>query len=632
MTDQSLQPAQPAGTSHGRLCLALGVGIPLVTLYALRPAIPSDFINWDDPDYFLNNPHIRSLSADSLGWCFTTRYMGHYQPLNWLSYAVDYQLWGLDAARFHESQLFLHAIAAVCVFAVALRLYRLTAPRGGREPVYFGAATAALFFCLHPLRAESVAWLSARADVLAAIFSLLAVWTYLRHAERQRAGVGAGRFPASALLFYLLAVLSKEMAVTLPLILIVLDVYPLGRIPATPRRWGEAPGRSAWREKIPFFLVAAVVSVVALLAAGADAVATLQEHPVSTRLAQVAVSLGFYVHKTIVPTGLSPLYEFPVGFGIWHGLAVVSGVGVALGIAALWLIRRRAPGVVAAVICHVILILPVSGLVQRGPQMVADRYSYLACLPLALLMGALAARLAARWGPTMMLLTLIGLAGLAVEAQAQLRRWADSETLWRFALSQDPTSGGAHAHLAHALEGQGRSEEAIEHYRKGLSLGWRHSNVHRNVAAILARQGRYEEAIPEYLADIAEYPGRWESCFYLAVAYERAGDDTRALEQYRAALALKPDMAEGHVALGRLFMEHGYFKEAEPRLRYALSLEPAHLEAMERLAILRERAGDRAEAAALLARCIAEAERRGETALAESLRKRRGALAPDAAP
>lgn len=604
---------------------SLALGVFTLTLAVYLPSIHFGFINWDDPDYFSSNPNIRDLSPANLSWMLTTTHMGHYQPINWLSYALDHRLGGLDPGRFHLTQIILHALAALCLISVTDRLIRIARPKTHPSLRALAAAFAALLFALHPLRVESVAWLSARADIPATIFSLLAVRAYLKHSEDAARSGPASRWLPISLICYILAVASKEMAVTLPAILIVLDIYPLRRLPVSPRTWTHERFRPLWLEKAAFLIIAAIIAVVAFRAAGADTVASLAEHPLPVRVAQAAVSLMFYIQKTLTPGALSPLIEFPIGFGLTHSLAIWSLAALAVLAIAIWLARHKAPGLAAAAVCYLIVLLPVSGLTQRGPQMVADRYSYMACLPWAVAAAFLFARLFERYS-RVVIVAAIGLCSLmVVRTRTQLTYWEDSERLWRHALVVDPTSGGAHAHLAHALASRGESEAAVEGYRRALALGWRHFSVHRNLAALLQRMGRDEEAIPEYLADIAEYPGRWESQFYLGAACERTGDPARAAEAYRQALEIEPGLTAAHVALGRLFMEHEHFPEAETRLRYALSREPEQLEALERLAILCARSNRYEEAVALLDRCIQAADRQNLTTIALALRERREA-------
>lgn len=613
----------------------LAFAIFALTAAAFLPVVHNQLINWDDEDYFFTNSGYRGLTLESLRWCFTTTYMGHYQPLNWLSYAVDYSISGMDDlhVRLHQTQAILHGITAVIVMYAGRRLFRLIRPATDDTIALLAGAVAALVFSLHPLRVESVAWSSARSDLIATPFFVLAVLAYLKSNEdlQKAARPWLSRL-GPVLLFYVLALLGKEFAVTLPAVLLMLDVYPLRRLPAgSIRAWFDASHRHVWLEKAPFFLVAVLAVVNAFVAAGAQAIPSMESHPVTNRLAQVCVSLAWYPIKTLAPTGLSPLYEFPNGFGPLHPLAMRSAVTLLIGIVALILLRRRMPGLVAAAICYAILILPVSGLTQRGSQMTADRYSYLACLPWAAVAGYAFFWLfrRSRWGAaivTGMILTI-----LTSATRGQIAVWRTSEVLWTYTIDVNKDSGGAHAYLGHALEEKGRYEDAIRAYRRSLELGWTEVIVHRNLAAIFNRQHRNEDAIAEYLADIDLYPGRWESHYYLAAVYERVDDDEKARPHYLRALEINPDLVDAHVAMGRLLMKHGHPELAKKRLRHALTLKQDHPEALERLAILSAESERYSDALDLIDRCIKAVEARGEHAAVEGLRRRRADYAGRAA-
>ncbi len=611
----------------------LAWGVFTLAAAAFLSAIHNEFINWDDEENFVANTRYCGLRWENFAWFFTTTHMGHYQPLNWLSFAVDYTIGGVDPARFHQTQAILHGMVAVCVMFLTHRILALTSPETHPITLSLGGVAAALFFALHPLRVESVVWPSARTDVLAALFLVPAVTLYLRaHGGQGESGPVDPRRRWAVLGLFLLALLCKEMAVTLPAVLLVLDIYPLRRMPPSPRTWLARPYRRVWLEKIPLFLIAAVAAANAFLAAGHLNVATLEAHSWTKRLAQLPVALVYYPFKTLLPFNLSPLNEFPLRFGLVHPLAVKSAVALAVLVAAVLLLRKRAPGLAAAAVCYLLLIAPVCGLTQRGPQITADRYSYLACLPWAILIGSGFRQWFARrrWTATLCASTI--LACLVALTQRQIGHWQNSVALWEHAVSIDGTSGGAHANLGHAYEWTGRSEDAVREYRLGLALGWDHPSVHRNLAALYNRLYRNEDAVEQYLADLAKYPNQLESHYYLGVTYERMGEAQKASDCYRRALEINPDYQNAHVALARLFLAHGFVKEAEPRLRRALELGPRHVEALELLAAVCAGTGRPQEALDLQDRCIENA-RRGHAShyVIERLRSNRAQYAIDAA-
>ncbi len=605
----------------------LAVAVFCLVAATFLPVIHNTLINWDDENYFITHTNYRGLSLDNIRWCFTTYYMGHYQPLNWLSYAVDYSISGMKDlhVRLHQTQVLLHALTSVLVMYLGYVLLRIIRPDRDATSTAMGGAAAALFFALHPLRVESVAWSSARSDLIATPFFVLAVIAYLTLNRNDRAAPRSwAKRLGPSFGFYILALLGKEFAVTLPAVLLLLDVYPLRRLElGRIGEWADLRHRSVLLEKLPFFAVAIVAVVNAFFAAGSEAVASMEQHSLASRIAQVCVSLVWYPYKTLAPTGLTPLYEFPAGFGPGHPLAVRSGIALALIVCALFLVRRRAKGLIAAAVCYGIIILPVSGLTQRGPQITADRYTYLACLPWAMLFGYLFFAGFERYRLQATVAAGVLFAVMIVGTREQISVWRNSLTLWTHGVAVNDACGGAHAHLGHALHWEGRLDDAIREYHRGLELGWKHTNVHRNLAAIYNQLYRNEEAVAEYLKDIQQYPGRWESYYYLAVTYERMDEDEKAKEQYLAALEMNPDWADAHVAMGRLLMKHGYNELAEARLRHALTLNPRQREALERLALLCAESGRLSEAIKLVDLCIKEAMEVGDKRAVEGLQNRR---------
>lgn len=614
--------AVPAVASSGLAYLPLMVGLVAVAgaIGIFLPATRYGFVNWDDERNFVTNAEFRGLEPRNFVWFFTTDHMGHYQPLNWLSFGVDYSISGLNPGRFHLTQIILHGVAALLVFALARKLLRIANPDFGPNVVTFSSLVAALLFAVHPLRVESVVWLSARTHILAALFFLSALLIYLRAHVRSPDQSTSPQTLVMTGLFFLAALLCKEVAVTLPAILLILDIYPLRRLPASPKHWTRPPARSILAEKIPFFIFSLAAIVAAFVAANEGAT-SLTSHPLSRRFAQIPYAIVFYLEKSLIPIQLSPLYDFPPRFGwshprVWFAVAVL-----ALLAAIVWRGRRRCPALAAAFAAYVVLVLPISGLTQRGPQLTADRYSYLSCLPWALVGGYLFAIGGLRRPALTIAAAIMMLSAMAYRTIQQIPLWADSVTLWEHAARLDPANSAAFANLGQAYETLGRHNDAIVSYKRALALRPHHPNVQRNLGGVYNRLYRNDEAIVAYLADLADNPDRLESHYYLAITYERIGDDEKALKHYREALRIDARHADAHVSLARLFIKHGYLTEAEPRLRRALELNPHHLEALERLARLCGRTQRADEAKSLLLRAIMEAEHQKLTELAEQLRR-----------
>src|SRR5213596_1362557 len=360
--------------------------VALFTLAAFLPALQNQFVNWDDAENFLENPHYRGLGWTNLRWMWTT-HRGHYIPLTWMTLGLDYLLWGMNPLGYHLTSLLLHAANAVVFFFIARRLLTLALPSPSEHghALAVSAGFAALVFAIHPLRVESVAWATERRDVLSGLFYLSAVLAYLRACDREERGRG---WYWGAVALFAGALLSKSMAVNLPVVLMILDVYPLRRLGGSIGWWSK-PARRIYVEKIPFVLLAAAASAIAVMAQfSIHAALPLAQLSVPGRLAVSAYGLSFYLGKMIVPVNLSPLYELPRTVSPW-AMPFILSFGLAVAITAIVLsLRRRMLGLPAAWLAYLVVLLPVLGIFQSGPQIAADRYTYLAGLGWAILAGA----------------------------------------------------------------------------------------------------------------------------------------------------------------------------------------------------------------------------------------------------
>src|SRR5438094_5673153 len=353
--------------------------VALVTLVAFLPTLHNQFVNWDDDVNFLDNPHYRGLGWSKLHWMWTTFHMAHYIPLTWMTLGMDYLLWGMNPVGYHLTSLLLHTTSAVVFFFLARRLLTLALPRasGRGHALTVSAGFAALVFAIHPLRVESVAWATERRDVLSGLFYLLTLLMYLRACER--GAPGRRSYWLSVALFGC-ALLSKSMAVSLPVVLLILDVYPLQRLGGPIRWWGQR-ARRVYADKIPFVLLAAAASALAFRAQTLlHSLVSLDQLSVPGRLEVSVYGLSFYLWKMILPLRLSNLYPRPPTLDPW-AMPFLLSCGVVLAITALALAcRRRLPGLLAAWAAYVVVLMPVLGIVQIGPQIAADRYTYLAGL------------------------------------------------------------------------------------------------------------------------------------------------------------------------------------------------------------------------------------------------------------
>ncbi len=529
----------PATTDRSNLAPArwlVPVIVALLTGAAFLPALQNGFVDFDDGKNFLLNPHYRGLGLEELRWMFKP-FWGHYTPLTWMTFGLDYLLWGMDPAGYHLSNVLLHVATAVAFYFLTIQLLRLAAGSVREDKaLWAGAAFAALFFAVHPLRVESVAWLTERRDVLSGLFYVLTILAYLRAVDR--VGQGARWYWVSVVLFAC-ALLSKSMAMSLPVVLLILDVYPLRRL-GGPVGWWSARARYVYREKIPFVLFAGVVSVVAYVAVS-DVLGTSSSWDRASPLVRLVISgygLGFYLWKTVAPLNLSPMYELPVKIDPWSTPFILSNNLVLIFLVLPFALSHRLPGLLAAWLAYVVILLPVIGIVQNGPQIAADRYTYLSCLGWAIMAGA---GVFYCWRPLVRgrigqrtfvfingvaAVVVVGLGGLTWK-QAQV--WHDSERLWRYAISVGPESKIAHYNLGVDMYKRGELGEAIKHLRQVLRINPAFAQAHNNLGVALFKGGKLTEASEHFCQALRL--GYDKAQKNLTVAFARLGKGEEAVKR-----------------------------------------------------------------------------------------------------
>jgi tetratricopeptide (TPR) repeat protein len=607
----------------GRL---LPIFIALLTVAVFLPVLHNGFVGFaDDDNNLLRNTNYRGLGWTEIRWMFTTLYMTLYRPLAWLTYGFDYMVWGLNPAGFHATSLIFHAANSALVYAIAAILYRLAQGNEAvrRVPrVQFAAALAALLFALHPMTAETVAWASARGDVVAALFIFASVYLYLRAAE----SLSSRRWLLAAWLCYALSLLSKAAGISYPIVLAALDIYPLRRFAEAPKtKWSGPQARRIWLEKLPFL----ALSVAAALVAVIGKTGYISEYRPWLNVTRSAYSLLFYLGKMALPRDFSIIYPVPTPAELarWP-IAAYPLIILAITIAAV-LTRRRCPGLAVLWASYVAWLLPVSGIVKYGYQLVSDRYAYLPLAMCAIGFGALTLSLwESSWRSAVFASAVTAaLVVLSLMTWDQTQIWHDPERLFRRAIAVAPRSALAHRYLAAALMNEGRPNEAVNHYRHALAIA-DYPEGHLELADALSLEGQTDAAAAEYRAAIRSDPlflDAWQSLGAMLVRHGRIDE---AIAEYREAVKTEPAFVEGHNNLGLLLASRGKIDDAIREYRDAIRLKPD-------FALAHANLGD----ALLLQRNVPEAMTELETAVKldpsssaqRSLEKARAALREDSA-
>ena len=619
-----LKPLQQLGT--GQVSLLLFVLVIVVFLPSLR----NGFINLDDPLYVYDNLHVQhGFSPDALRWAFTTFEGGFWHPVTWLSIMLDCQIWGLKPFGHHLTNVLFHATTTVLVF----RLFQRMTGATGRSLI------VALLFGLHPLHVESVVWAAERKDTLSALFFLLTMVAYANYAESCRlkvtgcgtAGVqtptpkvqtrgklqnpssGSAQCPSvqrsvfsvqyrtcggwycAALIFFALGLMSKSMLVTVPIVLLLVDFWPL-------RRFHDSTTSVAGLlfEKLPFLSLSGLFSALTISAQKhAHATTSLAEYPILVRLANALSSCFEYLRQTAWPFSLAVFYPFPRSFSV----PVVATLAVAAVLLCVLIFRSAPvrPYLAFGFAWYGITLLPVIGLVQVGSQAHADRYTYLPQIGVfvAIVWWAYDFSRQRAWSASVLPAMATGLVALCITAtERQLWFWRDTERLMRHALAVTENNELAQGNLASALAESGRLEEAIEHWREAIRLQPDFPEAQYDLGAALYKEGNVEEArdhLETALALNLRTPISYQT---YADCLMKLARPSEAIDQYAKALELAPEDSDTQVRLAHALVVLGNFGEALAHLEKALKSRPENAAAENELGLLKALQGSLPEAVA----------------------------------
>jgi protein O-mannosyl-transferase len=617
-----------------------------LTLAAFMPALSCDFVNYDDPDYVTKNLHVKAgLNPTQTIWAFTTFQNANWHPLTWLSLLLDSSVWGINSTGFHLTNVLVHAANAALLF---LALRALTG-------AFWRSAIVALLFAVHPLRAESVAWISERKDVLGAFFGFLALLAYANYVRRRT----RSRYLAVVVAFAL-SLLCKPMLVTLPCLFLVLDWWPLRRMAggntmatglvagaasmpgASNRNHGKAkkgesavspagtsipvkpeavktgtqlegndshspgtPARAWLRlvlEKLPLFALVIASSVVTYVAQREQyAVGSVQRFPLPLRTENAVVSYAIYLWKSAWPTNLAVYYPHPIYDVDAGGVLSADKVGgaalllVALTVSA-FVLRKRAPYLLTGWLWYLGTLVPVIGLVQVGSQAYADRYTYFPQIGLLLALCWGVADLAASRARIALAAGAAAALVLAAGTWNQLAFWKNSIVLWRHAIKATYSTATGEINLGVALEDVHANAEAFQCYQRALKYDPTNARAHINMANMLAIQRQFDLAALHLEEANRLVPGQAETLCNLGRIESARDNIPRARDLLEQALKLKEDYLEAHLVLGLILLQQRQLIDSRDHLREATRIDPGSAPAHDAYGAVLQELGDRENA------------------------------------
>ncbi len=545
--------------SDGEKKLFIYIFLTAATFFVYWQVHHFGFVNFDDNIYITENSHIQSgITSKEICWAFTTRYFELWNPLVWLSFMLDYQFYGLNAAGYHLTNLFLHILSTLLLFWLFSRMTK----------ALWKSAFIAAFFALHPLHVESVAWVAERKDVLSAFFWILTLCLYVYYTEKP-----VIKRYLLILLTFSLALLSKPMVVTLPIIMILLDYWPLKRF--------ETQKGSAFlwqmKEKLPFFVLSLVLVVITLLSPEK----TTEKHfSLISRFANAPVSFIIYLKKTFWPNDLSVFYPFQEQIPSWQVLgAFFLIIVVSISIIAL---RKRSPYLFVGWLWYAITILPVIGIIQINLQAMADRYTYLPLIGISIMLA---------WGIPPLFgtgnmrkkiifpMAIAFLFSMSFVAWKQCGYWENAIALYKYILQTTKNNYAAHINLGSSLFDEGRTEEAISHYNEAIRIMPNLFLSYDKRGIALAKAGRHQLAIDDFNEAIRLKPDYDNAYYNRGTLYQGLGRYQSAISDLSETIRLKPDHLAAYFNRGSLYISLGRYQQAIDDLSKVIRLNSASFDA-----------------------------------------------------
>ena len=517
-----------------------------------------DFVNFDDRETIIGNTHIRDgITLAGLAWAFTSAYAANWFPVTWISHMLDFQLFGLDSGWHHLTNLMIHLASTALLFALLRRMTQKL----------WESAFVSFVFALHPLHVESVAWVTERKDVLSAFFWILTTWLYLDYVEKP----GPRRY-LLALGAFCLGLMSKQMLVTLPFALLLLDYWPLKRT-------------KAWVplliEKTPFLALSALVSLVTYnVQHAAGAVTALDFIPLATRAGNAVISYVAYLRQFFWPSGLAVFYPYPPVLPVWQ---IAWSAVILVAISALALLR---PYLAVGWFWYLGTLIPVIGLVQVGLQARADRYTYIPMIGISIMLAGGVSEIMERWPRAKFPLQFVAVSAcLAWTAVTwmQVQYWQNSVTLFDHAIATTRNNFIAHSNLGVVLAEQGKTQDALRHLFASVEENPNHGDARNNLGALLGELGRTGEAAEQFSQAIRISPNDAHAHTNLGNTLAARQKFVEAVNEFRTALRLLPDFPVAHFGLAGALLNLGQTDEAIAEFSEALRLDPSLAPAREGL-------------------------------------------------
>ncbi|MDB6027228.1 MAG: repeat-containing protein [Verrucomicrobiales bacterium] len=535
------------------------------TLLVFWPALHSEFINYDDPDYITHNPNVQAgLTPASLAWAFQldSGFPTYWHPVTWLSLMLDCQLFGLNPTASHAVNIGLHAINAVLLLLVL---------RFTTGSLWRSALVAALF-AIHPLQVDSVAWVTERKNVLSTMFWLLTMLSYARYVQESKLGHRSAKlFYSLTILVFAIGLMSKPMLVTLPCVLLLFDYWPL-------RRCDHPTVKTVSRlliEKIPLFVLSLASGLLTVMGHHRLGLITEPARTLGERLGTGLTEYLFYVGKVMWPSKLAVCYTEANA----PGAAQIAGAIVLLGVisaVAIYVSRKR-PYLMVGWLWFLGSLLPVSSFLQAGVKATADRFMYVPIIGLLILMVWAASDLLQKLSLPKITGWILGcgvLGVLTMNTRAQLHHWQNSLTLFEHAVAVTTNSFVAHYNLGCALHAAGRLTEAREQFITSIPLNPVHADAHYNLGNVYSEMNEPDAAVAEYKSALVLDPGIAGAHNNLGALFNSRGQVKEAEQEFLQAIKVDPKFADAHSNFGNLLFRQGRYPEAEKECMEAVRLNP----------------------------------------------------------